>query len=79
MADNTTRPPPFDNIKRPEEVIKLQMTDNLKFSILDGMINVGQVSNREVNNAVLHLVSCFFSFFPIGFLLMDNLNKEFYL
>lgn len=64
MADNTTRPPPFDNnIKRPEEVIKLQMTDNLKFSILDGMINVGQVSNREVNNTVLHLVSFFFFFY----------------
>lgn len=63
MADDNTRPPPFDNIKRPEEVIKLQMTDNLKFSILDGMINVGQVSNREVNNTVLHLVSLFFMFF----------------
>lgn len=73
MAD-TTRPPPFDNIKRPEEVIKLQMTDNLKFSILDGMINVGQVSNREVNNTVLHLVSFFFLNFISYWIYFDGHN-----
>lgn len=71
MAD----PPPFDNIKKPEEVIKLQKTDNLKFSILDGMINVGQVSNREVNNTVLHLVSFFF-LIPVVVLLIGNYSEQ---
>lgn len=55
MADLTR--PPFSEIKRPEEVVKMSMTDNLKFAVLIGLIEVGQVSNREVVNTVLHLVS----------------------
>lgn len=35
----------------------MSMTDNLKFAVLIGLIEVGQVSNREVVNTVLHLVS----------------------
>lgn len=61
MADLTR--PPFNDIKRPEEVVRMSMTDNLKFAVLIGLIEVGQVSNREVVNTVLHLVSrMFFSF-----------------
>lgn len=56
MAADLTRPP-FSDIKRPEEVVKMSMTDNLKFAVLIGLIEVGQVSNREVVNTVLHLVS----------------------
>lgn len=54
MADLTR--PPLCDIKRPEEVVKMSMTDNLKFAVLIGLIEVGQVSNREVVNTVLHLV-----------------------
>lgn len=55
MADLTRSP--FSEIKRPEEVVRMSMTDNLKFAVLIGLIEVGQVSNREVVNTVLHLVS----------------------
>lgn len=54
MADLTR--PPYSEIKRPEEVVRMSMTDNLKFAVLIGLIEVGQVSNREVVNTVLHLV-----------------------
>lgn len=49
-------PPPAD-IKRPEDVVRMDMNDNLKFAVLIGLIEVGQVANREVVNTVLHLVS----------------------
>lgn len=57
MADLTR--PPYSDIKRPEDVLnpRMSMTDNLKFAVLIGLIEVGQVSNREVVNTVLHLVS----------------------
>lgn len=55
MADLTR--PPYSEIKRPEEVVRMSMTDNLKFAVLIGLIEVGQVTNREVVNTVLHLVS----------------------
>lgn len=58
MADLTR--PPYSDIKRPEEVVRMSMTDNLKFAVLIGLIEVGQVSNREVVNTVLHLVSLLF-------------------
>ena len=54
MADLTR--PPYSDIKRPEEVVRMSMTDNLKFAVLIGLIEVGQVTNREVVNTVLHLV-----------------------
>lgn len=59
MADLTR--PPFSEIKRPEEVVRMSLTDNVKFAVLIGLIEVGQVSNREVVNTVLHLVSWFFT------------------
>ncbi|XP_011337271.1 neurobeachin-like isoform X1 [Ooceraea biroi] len=54
MAD--LKSPPFSDIKRPEEVVAMAMNDSLKFAVLIGLIEVGQVSNREVVNTVLHLV-----------------------
>ncbi|XP_053976423.1 neurobeachin-like isoform X1 [Hylaeus volcanicus] len=56
MAD--MKSPPFSDIKRPEEVVAMAMNDSLKFAVLIGLIEVGQVSNREVVNTVLHLVRC---------------------
>lgn len=50
----------FDQVKRPDEVLKLSMTDNIKFAVLVSLVEVGRVSNREVVNTVLHLVSFLF-------------------
>lgn len=55
MAD--LKSPPFSDIKRPEEVVRMTTNDSLKFGVLIGLIEVGQVTNREVVNTVLHLVS----------------------
>lgn len=55
MADLTK--PPLSDIKHPEEVVRMAMNDSLKFAVLIGLIEVGQVSNREVVNTVLQLVS----------------------
>ncbi|KAG7305094.1 hypothetical protein JYU34_010554 [Plutella xylostella] len=54
MAD--LKSPPFSDIKRPEEVVRMTTNDSLKFGVLIGLIEVGQVTNREVVNTVLHLV-----------------------
>lgn len=42
--------------KRPEDVIRMPLNDNLKFAVLIGFVEVGQVSNKEVVNTVLHLL-----------------------
>ena len=49
--------PPLPDIKKPEDVVSMEMKDNLKFGVLIGLIKVGEVSNREVVDTVLHLVS----------------------
>ncbi|KAK3892187.1 hypothetical protein Pcinc_003962 [Petrolisthes cinctipes] len=49
--------PPIEDVKRAEDVVKVAMADNLKFAVLIGLIEVGQVSNKEVVNTVLQLVS----------------------
>ncbi|GAB6031814.1 hypothetical protein CHUAL_010216 [Chamberlinius hualienensis] len=43
-------------VKKPEDVVKLAMNDNLKFAVLIGLIEVGQVTNKEVVNSVLQLL-----------------------
>ncbi|KAL1489974.1 hypothetical protein ABEB36_013896 [Hypothenemus hampei] len=60
MADPTimTKSPPLSDIKHPEEVVRMAMNDNLKFAVLIGLIEVGQVSNKEVVNTVLQLRYC---------------------
>ncbi|KAF6216698.1 hypothetical protein GE061_001044 [Apolygus lucorum] len=50
-----TGAPPISDIKRPEEVVRMAMNDRLKFAVLIGLVEVAQVSNREVVNTVLHL------------------------
>lgn len=57
VPGTTVAVPSYNEIQRPEEVVRMTMTDNLKFGLLIGLIEVGQVSNREVVNTVLHLVS----------------------
>ncbi|XP_076273600.1 neurobeachin-like isoform X2 [Rhynchophorus ferrugineus] len=54
MADLTK--PPLSDIKHPEEVVRMAMNDSLKFAVLIGLIEVGQVSNKEVVNTVLQLI-----------------------
>lgn len=58
MADLTNLP--LSDIKNSEEVIKMSMSDSLKFAVIIGLIEVGQVSNKEVVNTVLQLVSLFY-------------------
>lgn len=48
-------------IQRPEEVVTMATKDNLKFGVLIGLLKVNEVSNREVVNTVLHLVSILFT------------------
>lgn len=55
--DPEDHPVSISDIKRPEEVVSMEMKDNLKFGVLIGLLKVGEVSNREVVNTVLHLVS----------------------
>ena len=45
-------------VKSVEELLKLEGNDELKFGLLIGLIKVNQVSNKDVVNTVLHLVSC---------------------
>ena len=59
MADMNS--PPFSDIKRPEEVVAMAMNDSIKFAVLISLMEVKQVSNRDVVNAFLHLVSKIFS------------------
>uniref|UniRef100_A0A1Y1K827 BEACH-type PH domain-containing protein n=1 Tax=Photinus pyralis TaxID=7054 RepID=A0A1Y1K827_PHOPY len=54
MADLSA--PPLSDIKHPEEVVRMALNDNLKFAVLIGLIEVGQVSNKEVVNTVLQLL-----------------------
>ena len=44
-------------IKRPQEVVMMNIKDSLKFGVLIGLLEVKQVRNKEVVDAVLHLVS----------------------
>lgn len=75
MAD--LQNPPLSEIKRPEEVVRMAMNDSLKFAVLIGLIEVGQVSNREVVNTVLHLVSTitFFSTEIVFRIAVSAINK----
>ena len=44
-------------VKRPQEVVTMNIKDSLKFGVLIGLLEVRQVRNKEVVDAVLHLVS----------------------
>ena len=42
----------------------MNIKDSLKFGVLIGLLEVKQVRNKEVVDAVLHLVSLTSSFYP---------------
>lgn len=44
-------------VQRPDDVVKMMAKDSVKFGVLIGLVEVGQVANRDVVNTVLHLVS----------------------
>ena len=52
------------DVKSVEDVLKMPGTDQLKFGVLIGLIKVGQVSNKEVVDTVLNLVSYYSNEFP---------------
>ena len=52
------------DVKSVEDVLKMPGTDQLKFGVLIGLIKVGQVSNKEVVDTVLNLVSNYSNEFP---------------
>ena len=46
-------------VKRPQEVIMMNIKDSLKFGVLIGLLEVKQVRDKELVDAVLHLVGTF--------------------
>ena len=47
------------DVKSAQDVLKMSGNDDLKFGVLIGLIKVGQVSNKDVVDTVLNLVSGF--------------------
>ncbi len=45
------------DVKSAQDVLKMSGNDELKFGVLIGLIKVGQVSNKDVVDTVLNLVS----------------------
>ena len=59
MADATDKE--GSDVKSGQDVLKMPGNDELKFGVLIGLIKVGQVSNKDVVETVLNLVSRAFS------------------
>lgn len=55
MADTTNEE--GSDVKSAHDVLKMSGNDELKFGVLIGLIKVGQVSNKDVVETVLNLVS----------------------
>ncbi len=55
MAESTDNE--GSDVKSAQEVLKMSGKDELKFGVLIGLIKVGQVSNKDVVETVLNLVS----------------------
>ena len=45
------------DVKTAQDVLKMSGKDELKFGVLIGLIKVGQVTNKDVVDTVLNLVS----------------------
>ena len=43
-------------VKRPQEVVIMNIKDSLKFGVMIGLLEVHKVNNKEVVDAVLHLL-----------------------
>ena len=55
MADTTEEKE--SQVNSAQDVLKMTGNDELKFGVLIGLIKVGQVSNKDVVDTVLNLVS----------------------
>ena len=55
MAD--AAPAVASGVKTAQDVLKMSGGDELKFGVLIGLIKVNQVSNKDVVDTVLNLVS----------------------
>lgn len=57
MAENEKEEEKEPKVATPEDILKASGNDELKFGLLIGLIKVGQVSNKDVVDTVLYLVS----------------------
>ena len=65
------------DVKSAQDVLKMSGNGELKFGVLIGLIKVGQVSNKEVVDTVLNLVSAFYAWLDVScFLLFYCLNQR---
>ena len=74
MADSTDNT--GNDVKSAEDILKMSGNAELKFGVLIGLIKVGQVSNKDVVDTVLNLVSlhyCQYPHFVLIGVLMDYL------
>ena len=51
------------DVKTAQDVLKMSGKDELKFGVLIGLIKVGQVTNKDVVETVLNLVSVLILYF----------------
>ena len=57
MAENEKEEEREAKVTTTEDILKASGNDELKFGLLIGLIKVGQVSNKDVVDTVLYLVS----------------------
>ena len=60
------------DVKTAQDVLKMSGKDELKFGVLIGLIKVGQVTNKDVVETVLNLVSDFCICFKMLWPIMTN-------
>ena len=63
------------SVTSPDTILSTTMNSNLKFGLLIGLVEVQQVSNKEVVNTVQHLVSANF-YFALPHFLVHIFDKE---
>lgn len=61
-AEEKEKPTKEAEAQSAQDVLKMSGNDELKFGVLIGLIKVGQLSNKEVIDAVLNLVSPQFNY-----------------
>ena len=45
------------SIRTSSDIMRSTMTDDLRFAVLIGLVEVGQMEDKEIVNTILHLVS----------------------
>jgi hypothetical protein len=61
-------------VKKPAEVLAMSLKDSLKFGILIGMLDLKTVSNKEIVDAVLHLLVGGEFDMELNFIIQDSEN-----